>query len=569
MRTSIKILCFAFLIVSCEDFLERPPIELIDEAEFFQTPADLQTAVNKFYNDLPLRRWAGVGNGFSGLPDNNSDMVLGESVSNRLLGVYETPTAANDQEWARWDEIREVNYYLERVGRAEGNEADINHFIGEGYFFRAYYYFDLLKRYGDLPIIDQEISNLDEDFLFAPRDPRNEVVDFMLSDLDTAIGLMKSFTEAPISRLSVEAVQFFKARVALYEGTWERYHNGTVFGVEGSDGSTYLQIAADAARAVMDSDLFSLHGDYGSLFNQSGITGNSEILLAREYDFNLGNSTGNDLQIGWPNRSGYTRFAIRSYLCTDGDPISVSPLYVGDQDLATIESNRDPRLAATIMVPGDIQRVDPDGTTTAYEAPIITGNNAAITGYESQKYRDVNIDGDTGLFTRNTSRIIMRYAEALLIYAEAKAELGTLSQADLDISVNLLRSRVGMPGITLGAITVDPDWPNYGYTLSDILYEIRRERSVELMAEGLRLDDLMRWRAHELFNGRTPKGAFYFDGIVDSTSELSEVFLDADDYLDPFQNDGPYNFDPDRAYLIGIPINEIDLNPNLEQNPGW
>ena len=283
----------------------------------------------------------------------------------------------------------------------------------------------MLERYGAVPIFDQNFDNTDDEFVFAPRNPRNEVAAFIIADLDMAISMLQSFPEISGGpRISREAAQLLKARVALYEGTWERYHNGTVFGVDGSDGAAFIQIAADAAEEVMNSGLFSLSSDYGALFNQVGLSGNSEVLLWRDYnDIELGVS--NVLQTSWPNRFGYTRFAIRSYLSIDGLPISVSPLYVGDQDLSTIEENRDPRLAATLMVPGDILVRQTDGSEGLYQNPDFTTGDQSLTGYESQKYRDVNIDPTRNLFTRETSRIIMRYAEPLLIFAEAKAELGT------------------------------------------------------------------------------------------------------------------------------------------------
>ncbi|WP_276165975.1 RagB/SusD family nutrient uptake outer membrane protein [Zobellia alginiliquefaciens] len=563
----ITVISFAWMMISCDDYLDRNPLDDITEVEFYKTAQDLETAVNSFYGDLPLQRWQGAGNGFAGIPDNNSDLLIGEFATNRFLGFYTTPTDATNAIWS-WDEVREINFYLSKVNEAEGDQSDLNQYTGEGYFFRAYYYFDLLKDYGDLPIIDTYITDADEEYLYKARDPRNEVVDFILSDLNTAIGLLGSYPDVAEQRINKELAMALKARIALYEGTWEKYHSGTVFGVDGSDGSSYLQIAADAAKEVMDSGIFRLHGDYGSLFNQTDLSGNSEVLLWRQYDY-IGLNIGNDLQIGWPNKSSYTKFALESYLSIDGDPISVSPLFEGDDDLSTIENNRDPRLAATIMVPGDTVRINSDGSVELFVAPVITGQNAASTGYESQKYRDPNIEESSNQFTRNTSKIIMRYAELLLIYAEAKAELGTLSQSDLDISINLLRSRAGMPALEMATIVTDPMWPDYGYTLSNVLYEIRRERSVELIGEGFRLDDLFRWRAHELINSGLPKGAYFYDGHIETMASESEVSLDANGYLDPFQSDGSYNFDPEKAYLTGIPSNEIILNPNLEQNPGW
>ncbi len=569
MKNILKlfILSLVMFLSSCEDFLDKTPLDTVSESDFYQTPSDLRTAVNAFYNDLP--GWASTSVGFNILPDSYTDMGTAEEPSNRISGLdYTVPNSASNSVWS-WNEVREANWYLGHVDQATGDETEINQYIGEGYFFRAWYYFELLKRYGDLPIFDRYFDNNDDELVFKARDPRNQVVDFMLSDLDNAISLLQSFPEISTSpRISKEAAQLFKARVALYEGTWEKYHSNTEFGVAGSDGSGYLQIAADAAEDVIDGGVFSLHSDYSSLFNTIGLKGNSEVILWRDYDdINLG--INNVLQISWPNRCGFTRFAVRSYLCTDGQPISVSPLYVGDQDLSTIETNRDPRLAATIMVPGDLIRQNSDGSTVEWANPDFSTVNSGNTGYESQKYRDVNIDPTLNNFTRETSRIIMRYAEALLIFAEAKAELGNISQADLDKSINLLRTRVNMPGITLGAIVADPDWPDYGYTLSAILYEIRRERSVELMAEDFRSDDLYRWRAHELFDGDMPRGAYYADGIVNTELGPSDANLDAEGYLLPFADLGNYNFDESKAYLLPIPLDELTLNPNLDQNPGW
>lgn len=566
MKNIIKIIILGIVVSmsSCEDdFLVKTPLDDLSTEEFYKTTQDLETAVNAFYQDLS--GWAGVGAGSSTLPDHYSDMGTAGAPSDRLLGNYTIPTSTSGSNWGWWDEVREVNFYLDRVDQAEGNQTDIDHYTGEGYYFRAYHYFNFLKKYGAVPIIDKYITNVDTEYLYKGRDPRNEVANFILSDLETAISLLKSSPDiSSTPRISKEVAQLFKAQVALYEGTWEKYHNGTDFGVAGSDGSSYLQQAADAAKDVIDSGVFSLDNDYGSLFNQSGINSN-EIMLWRDYD-HIVLGIGNDLQVG--AIGSYTRFAMRSYLCIDGNPISVSPLYVGDQDLSTIETDRDPRLAATLMVPGDLLRKDTDGSETYFTVPEITGNFYS-TGYRSQKYRDPNIVGASNNFSRSTSKILMRYAEALLIFAEAKAELGTISQSDLDISINLLRTRVGMPNLTLGSITADTDWPNYGYTLSDILYEVRRERSVELMAEGFRLDDLMRWRAHKIFNGGTPKGAYFYDGIVNSNTNESDVSLDSEGYLAPFANSGVYNFDESKAYLSPIPTDELILNPNLTQNPGW
>lgn len=561
------ILSVVLSLSSCDDFLDKTPLDEVSEATFYSTPSDLQAAVSGFYNDLP--GWSALSIGYNILPDMYSDLGTAQEPSNRLSGLsYEVPTSASASVWS-WDEVREANWYLDHVDQASGDQTLIDQYIGEGYFFRAYYYFELLKKYGDLPIFPEYFDNTDEEYVYAARDPRNEVVEFMIADLDTAIAKLQSYPDVTgHPRVSREVAQLFKARIALYEGTWEKYHAGTDFGVDGEDGTDFLEIAADAAEDVMNGGIFSLYDDYQSLFNDMTFSDNSEVMLWRDYN-SIELSIANVLQQQWPNRCGYTKFAIDSYLCSDGEPTAVSSLYVGNTDLATIETNRDPRLAATLMVPGDLVEIDENGDSVFWEYPNFDGTNTSLTGYESEKYRNVEYDDNYDDFTEDSPRIIFRYGEALLIYAEAKAELGTISQSDLDKSVNLLRDRVGMPHITLGSITYDPNWPDYGYDLSDILYEIRRERSVELMAEGFRADDFYRWRAHTLFDGDQPRGAYLEDGVVNTTLDISETNVDDEGFLLPFASTGDYNFDESKAYLLPIPLDELQLNENLTQNPGW
>ncbi|MDO5971944.1 RagB/SusD family nutrient uptake outer membrane protein [Flavivirga aquimarina] len=557
-------ICSVLSLVSCDDdLLERTPLDEISEPEFWKTTSDLELYANSFYNKLP--GWSGVGFGSAQMPDVGTDLGMGTGISSRLHGTQGIPTSNTNSLWS-WDEVRQVNYFVSNVSKAEGLEADINQFTGEGYFFRAYFYYDLLKKYGDLPIYEEYFDNLNTDALYRARSPRNEVADFMLADLDKAISLLKPKSELVAPRVNKEAAQLLKATIALYEGTWEKYHNGTAFGVAGSTGTTYLEQAADAAKDLIDGGTRTLNPSYGDLFNQTNLSTNSEIILWKEYDFvGLGNSFGNDAQLSWPNNFSYSLDAIRSYLCIDGLPTSESALPTDDTMLANIETNRDPRLAETLMVPGDVTVVNIDGSMTYWTEPTV---GESVGAYESQKYRITTLDASTNDYSRNTAKIIMRYGEALLIYAEAKAELGTITQGDLDISINKLRDRAGMPDLTLNPIT-DPNWPDYGHTLTPIIQEIRRERVVELMNEGFRLDDLMRWRAHNLFVGKRPKGAYYETLIYNVAQNLA---VDANDYLDPYSVDlaSGYGFDPDRDYLLAIPSEELVLNPNLEpQNPGW
>ncbi|MDO6518683.1 RagB/SusD family nutrient uptake outer membrane protein [Zobellia uliginosa] len=554
---------------SCEeeDLLDKTPLDQISDTDFWQTEGDLQLYLNNLYGTFP--GWAGAGAAPS--PDVGTDIVIesqewfGASSTTRLDGTLNVPGSGGG--WS-WSNVRRVNYFLENAERVESGGL-VDHYKGEGYFFRAWFYFSLLQNFGDLPIITDVIGIEDESLLYGSRSPRTEVANFILEDLDKAIAMMKTASDVGPSRLNKDIAALFKARVALYEGTWEKYHQGTAFAGD-TNGAGFIQQAAEAAKSVIDDGNYSLDtGDvndaYYNLFVQTDYSGNPEVMLYRHYDYltyNIQNSLWNQ-----PNAHGMTREMTKYYLASDGLPISVSPNFEGDVTLDEIQVNRDPRLAQSVMAPGDLDFIAVNGDSIAFSVPIMTRNP---TGYAIEKWRSKELFEElNNQRTRDIGYIIFRYAEALLIYAEAKAELGTLTQTDVDMSINQLRARVGMPDLVINAITPDPEWPNYGYTLPDYLYEIRRERVVELFGEGNRLADLMRWRAHTLFVGTRPTGTTY---TADIEAEYPALFTNEEGFLDPFMNyldGGAYGFNPERDYLLPLPTNELTLNPNLTQNPNW
>jgi hypothetical protein len=473
-----------------------------------------------------------------------------------------------------WTNVRNVNYFLDNAERVTTG-ANKDQYIGEAYFFRAWHYFELLKQFGDLPIITKTLSITDEDILYSERKSRTEVVNFIVSDLDAAIAKMKLKTEVPAGRLNRDIALLFKSRVCLYEGTWEKYHRGTPFAGT-TDGAGFLNLAATAAKTLIDGNRYSLTTGnvktvYYELFNQIDLTSNKEVLFWKQYNSLEAGDNFTNQQWNWPHASGYTREFVRSYLCTDGLPISLSPLYQGDGDLRTFAINRDPRCDQTIMKPGDALSINLKNDTIKFVTPVISGQSEP-TGYESKKWRRPQVDPRTNGNTGELAWIAFRYAEALLNYAEAKAELGQLTQADVDLSINKLRQRVRMPNLVLSSIIADPAWPDDGYPLSPVLQEVRRERAVELAAEGHRLPDVMRWRAHNLFVGKRPRGTKYTDELKKVNPALK---ADAEGYLDPYSGTvltgagSTWGFNKDKHYLLPLPINELTINTNLKQNPGY
>jgi hypothetical protein len=554
------------LLCACnqDEFLDESPLDQITETSYWKSESDLELYLNTFYALFP--GW-GSHDGGPFWRDNNSDNMVPGVFDARMAGVSTIPQSGGS--WI-WSNVRAINIFLANypkvIEERGGTNDDIDHFIGEGYFFRAYVYFDLLQNFGGVPWIDTPLDT-DSPELYAAREPRNVIADHILEDLDQAIELMKD--DPADYRINRSVALAFKSRVALYEGTWEKYHAGTPYGAPGGSAETYLRTAAEAAGTLMEEGWYSVANtgaginDYVTLFNQSDLSNNPEVILHKRYILGFNAHNGQRFLSIIGGNTGVSKSLVESYLCIDGKPIAESDLYQGDDNLTQEFTNRDPRLDATVFDPGDAINEDQDFVV----APVHLGGEASVTtGYQIQKGALPNKQLQQADFGSTTAAIIFRYAEVLLNYAEAKAELGELTDADLNISINLLRDRVGMPHLEIGSIVTDPNWEFPG--LSPILNEVRRERRVELACEGFRFNDLMRWRAHEVFVGKRPKGAKF---VPSDYPGFSNILLDENGYIDRYQIALPagYQFNPERDYLRPVPLNEFLFNRDLIQNPGW
>ena len=564
----------AFAIGCNKDFLDRAPLDTISEPEFWKTANDLQLYVNNMY----LNSWK---NPYT-MDDGSDNAISSDGASTWLNGLTQPTTDALVK---MYPNVRNINIMIANMDKV--TDPDGNQYKGEAYFIRAWDYFDILKNVGAAQLIKEPLKSTD-DRLYMNRSPRDSVAYFILSDLDKAIGLLSTKSQLKQSnqfqRISKDAALAFKARVALFEGTWEKYHSGTPFGVQGGDHNKFLRLAADAAKLLMDNYGYTLDDDFQKVFNDHTIAGSQipvkEIIFARQFS-NLKFGGGGREIFGnpdinqWPHKVGYTRSAIRSFLCTDGLPISVSPLYQGDKSLADIGKNRDPRLNMSVFTPGELYRISGKGDTTWFVNPFTTVDATAQyepTGYTSQKFYTYDLESaGQNSKTWDMSTTFFRYGEVLLNYAEAKAELGEFDQGVADASINKLRSRasVQMPPLLVNAIVADPAWPDYGYSLSPQIQEIRRERRVELLGEDFRFDDIRRWAAAKLIIGQNFRGA-YFEPIMNNGSGKT-IAKDDENYILPFKAQLPagYQFDPGKNYLLPFPQDEITLNPNLSKNPGW
>jgi len=532
-----------------DSYLDRLPLSAIAEPTFFKNENDLQLYANQFYPSLPTQNF---------IQDNQSDDKVPNSLNSFLSGQYVVPTTDVDYNWTN---IRNVNYFLQRYQKAEASQEIKDQYAAEVRFFRALFYWGLSKRYGDVPWYSKDLTAESEE-LYAPRTPRTVVMDSVLADLNFAVEHIPS--DVTLGRLHKYAAAALKARICLCEGTRRKY-----FDVEGSE--KYLKEAVSAAELIMNSGKYAIYStgnpqtDYYNLFIQQELNGNSEAILARRYLQSI-LMNGISRTLGEAG-TGYSKDFVQSYLCTDGLPIGISPLYEGDDTPQKEFSNRDPRSYQTIATKGFVLLQNSDGSKDVIDLPRV-GTNTANTGYQLIKGRS----SDPAMWQANQSTLdffIFRYAETLLIYAEAKAELGEANQSDIDKSINLLRSRVNMPALEISTLRRDPnsDFPE----IPVLIDEIRRERRVELADEGFRFDDLVRWKAgKKIEKPETILGMKLTPALRAQypASQVNGIVVNSDFYIRIYTNIDHRTWN-DKMYLYPIPLQEIGLNPSLGQNPGW
>lgn len=562
-----------------DDFLDRNPLDETTEAAFFKKPGDFIVYVNRFHPQLgPTAVGAsesphGRSPGHSWGDVQTDVQITNSSLPEHFLGLSTISDGPDYNFGDAYEDVRRVNYLLEHSRKWAGEFDDIKQAVGEAHYFRAFFYWNLLRNYGDVPWID-EVLTMESPELQGSRDPRNVIADNIIADLDTASTYLMTERGNGYSRLNKWFALLLQSRVALYEGTWEKYHAGTPFGASNADPAKYLNKAAAAAKEIMDSGLYSLHttgnpeSDYYNTFNWRDHTNNPEAMRWVKMDVSLDITAHRKLfTLATPDSKGLTKSLVDQYLCTDGQPIAVSSLYQGDNTIEEEAMNRDPRFAQTIWTQGSVWYKYADGRieyySEAFDRLFQDNIYASPTGYQQRKEYLELVQYHSSQ-EEESPTITARYAEVLLNYAEAKTELGTLSQEDLDISINLLRDRVAMPHLVLGSITTDPNWQYPD--LSGIINEVRRERLVELVSEDFRQDDLFRWAAMKYLIGSRPIGAkaaqFNNDPLLPVTAEGN---------IDILKNSFPngYQFNLGRDYLWPIPEGELILNPALGQNPGW
>lgn len=556
------------IVFGCEEFLDRPPLDQIGNDSYWKSAVDLKNYTARFYQDLPTLE----GSAYMNVYYESDDHFTYRNADNLLNGNIVLSTGS----WT-WDfaPVRSINIFFDNYSKCEDDFDAYKHYLGEAQFFKAWIYYNLVQKYGDVPWYSHALTTEQEEELMRPRDPRTLVVDSILTLLDKAALNVEKRNDAPWNNNSInkEAVLAFKTRVALNEGTWQKYHKGTAFATQGANPDKYFQACVDAAQELMsgsyNAGLYSTgnpDNDYFTLFGTSNMGPINEVLLYRAYSIadRIGHQQ-NYYTTSSPNQLGATWSYVTSHLGKDGNPFDYQALAQttkGNDFLTAIANNCDARLKQNIWIPGDIMNNE---VNMVFDFPPINESpiNICPTGFQIKKVTNLDLTVDFAN-ANDQGLILFGYSEVLLNYAEAKYELdGTVAYDQL----NLLRARVGMPDFTVNQQSADPNRVDYGYTISDELYEIRRERSVELAFYRFREADWKRWAAHNLFKGKRPLG---YPFKADEFPGFSP-FLNADGLIDIMQNEIPngYGFRPGQDYLNNIPDTELTLNPNLTQNPGW
>lgn len=525
-------------ITSCD--VDRLPETNIADTSYWQNENDLKAATNYLYTFLP------------GLPETDdvwSDDAFGKSSNNISDGSRLTPSS-DGYYVNQYVLIRAANNIIEnssRVIEAGVNKETVDSYVAEARFYRAWGYYNLLRRYGGVPLILKTLNETSEE-LQSPRASREEIFNSIYEDLDFAAQNLKSPKDLGSSnygRITNTAANAFKSRVALFEGTRSKFH-------QYGDPEKHLTIAKKAAKNVIDSKEHEIFPSYFNLFQYEGEgPQNKENILVRQYGKSIeesisSHSTQRTLETGAANP---TKVLADSYLMNDGLPIEKSPKYEKPTSTVEVFKDRDPRMDATFFKKGDAYI----GTQPVFNVPSLSFQR---TGYANRRYANI-VDWQNS--RSYIDRTLIRYAEVLLNYAEATYELNeAISDTDLDMSINLLRERasVNIPKLTNSLVSANQ---------LNMREEIRRERRVELALEGFRYWDLIRWKTAEIELPKTVLGNYFFEDEYGNTV-IPEV---TNDNVIILQKSDTRNFNPNKDYLWPIPTDQISLNPNLEQNPGW
>ncbi len=552
---------------SCNDFLDREPLSSITPETYFATADHFAAYSINLYGNFSVHSGFGMG---IGAGDTDTD----NAVSGSHAGKYEEGYWKVPQSGGGWDfsAIRSCNYFFENAlpkyeaGKVTGNVNEIKHYIGEMYFMRAWIYFGKLRSFGDYPIITEVLPDTKEVLIEkAVRQPRNKVARFILEDLDKAIEYLQDWGFKANNRINKQVAQLVKSRVALYEATFEKYHQGTgrVPGDANWTGKDvhpgyslnvasevdfFLTEAMEAAEAVADRvqltentgeadpaavTITSGWNPYVEMFGSVNLSGNPEVLMWRAYDRTAASASshGTPAYIYSGGGNGLLKTYVESFLMEDGLPwyaASADAPYMGDETLDNVKANRDDRLQLFMFGESNMLPMISTMTeeVTKYFLPHVVAVNGEVkdvTGYRLRKY--ISFDKAQNVSGKNfstTGCIVFRGVEAYLNYLEAYYEKNGKVDGKAANYWKAVRERAGVnPDFNKTTAATDmakeTDWAKQsgGQDIDPMLLNIRRERRCEFIGEAMRWNDLVRWRSldHLLTEKFIPEGCNFWTSL--------------------------------------------------------
>ena len=589
MKINLNILSAGLLLAtavsfsSCDDFLTRDPQDTVtDVPSFWNNEENLRTSFLDYYTYF----FPGYRSGWN-RADNFAETIVADCTdenAQEVATLFTKVAPTTDADNWNFEKIRNMNLLLSRIQSSSLGEEAKNHWSGVARLFRAMEYAKLVQKFGDVPYYDAVVGSTDNEQLYRARDPRTTVMDKVNEDLAFACANIRVNDGTKGLTVNRAVAQGFASRIMLFEGTWQKYHaNNTAKAAE------YLKAAKDYAAALMQTNAYSIAPSYKSLTTSEDLAGNPEIIMYRSYVENVVMHSLMSFQNTEMEKSSPSRSFVDAFLTKNGLPIhqAGNTDYKGKEYAKEIQ-NRDPRLADNIDEESGLRL---NGVAAVY----------AASGYYANRYVNKDLINKPGGMssTNTTDAPVMKLNEVMLNYIEAAAELAelgqyTLTQADFDKTINAIRDRQStqMPHLTLAGNAlkvngVEINDPDRDATVKPIIWEIRRERRVELAYEGLRFNDLRRWGKLEYAdmtkNKKLNMGAWINKADYPENAEAlakitlcdenGKIVTGNEGYIMPITEVAKMRVMADKDYLYPIPVDQITMYENhgfkLTQNPGW